>query len=153
LLIEKRTLRLRWLILICGIILLSLAWLRGEAIDALLALGLGLSGGFVLDWLGIKKLRLWDYPRQPFLGLKYFIIALPDWGVIGMTINLLWNLIEIPLLAFIAVAVVIFLTHDLPNLLTRSWQYHAPMWLVAIGWGIFILSFRILSTTLSSIIS
>ena len=150
-LIEKRTLRLRWLILICGIILLSLAWLRGEAIDALLALGLGLSGGFVLDWLGIKKLHLWDYPRQPFPEPRYFLIALPDWGVIGMTINLLWNWIEIPWLALITIAVVIFLTHDLPNLITRSWTYHAPTWLVAIGWGIFILSFRALCWFLKSI--
>jgi hypothetical protein len=149
---EKETLRLRWLILTCGIIFLSIAWLRKEVIDAVIALGLGLSSGFVLDWLGIKKLHLWDYPRQPFLGLKYFIIALPDWGVIGLTINLFWNWIETPWLAFVVVAVVLFLTHDFPNLITRSWHYNAPIWLVAIGWIFFILSFRTLCCFLKSIL-
>jgi len=136
--------RLRWLILIYGIVLLLIAGLREEIMDAVLAFCLGVSSGFLVDWLGIKKLEFWDYPRQPFLGLRYFAITLPDWGVIGMMINLLWNWIEASWLSFIAVTIAIFLTHDLPNLKTKSWNYYAPLWLVVAGWLIFILLSRVL---------
>jgi hypothetical protein len=136
--------RLRWLILLTGIILSSIAYLRNEIINASVAFGLGISIGFFVDWLGIRKLRFWDYPREPFLGMRYFIIALPDWGLIGMIVNLLWDWIENPCLAFMAVIAVLFLTHDLPNLKTKSWRYYAPIWLVAIGWVIFIVFLRVL---------
>lgn len=135
--------KLRWLILLCGIVLLLIAWLRGETIDAAIAFSLGAFAGFFIDWLGMKVLRFWDYPRQPFLHWKYLVIALPDWGVIGMMINLLWNWVETPWLAFPVVVVALFVTHDLPNLKTKSWHYYVPMWFAVTGWLGFILLSRV----------
>ncbi len=140
--------KLRWLILICGIILFLIAWLRGEIIDVAIAFGLGIFAGFFIDWLGMKVFRFWDYPRQPFLHWKYFVIALPDWGVIGMIINLLWNWVENPWLAFPVVVTALFITHDFPNLKTKSWNYNVPIWLAVIGWLGATLGFRVVFVAL-----
>jgi len=48
---EKENLRLRWLILTCGIIFLLIALLRKETIVVVVALGLACFSGLVLGWL------------------------------------------------------------------------------------------------------
>ena len=135
--------RLRWLIWLCGIVLCLVSWSKGEIIDAAIAFSLGISIGFFVDWIGMKKLRFWDYPRQPFMGRRYFFIALPDWGLIAMIINLLWNWIENSWMAFPVVVAALFVTHDLPNLKTKSWNYFVPTWLAVVGWLGAILFFRV----------
>jgi len=141
--------RLRWLIWVSGIALLMIAWTKGEIIEAGIAFSLGVSIGFFINWLGMRKFRFWDYPRQPFLGRRYFLITLPDWGLIGMIINLLWNWVETPWLAFPVVAIALFLTHDLPNLKTKSWNYYVPKWLAVLGWLLAILGFRVIFVAVS----
>lgn len=135
--------RMRWLILTCGIILFLIAGLSGGIRSAIIAFGLGIISGFFVDWLGIKKFRFWNYSRQRFLSPNYFIFALPDWGVISLIINFIWNWLQISWLSFAVVAGVLFVTHDLPNLKTKSWHYYAPLWLVIIGWIVYILAIRI----------
>lgn len=135
--------RMRWIILACGVVLFSTAGFYGKIREATIAFSIGLISGFFLDWLGIKKFRFWTYPRQKFLTINYFILALPDWGVISQMINLIWDWLKDPWLSFVVVAIVIFITHDLPNLKTKSWNYFAPKWLVVSGWMVYILITRI----------
>jgi len=134
---------MRWFALTCGFLLFPVAYFQGEIREAMIAFLLGMFCGFSLDLFGVGRLHLWNYPRQPFLGKKYFAFVVPAWGVFGMQINLLWNWLEIPWLTFIVLTVGLFAMYEIPNLKTGSWQYQSSMRLVGIGWWPLILYFRI----------
>ena len=134
-------LKIRWLMLLFGIAVLFPAILREEIKYAAVAFIIGILYGLLIDLVGVKVMRLWKYTGQQ---KQYFMITVPCWGTFSMAINLVWNWIGEPWLAFIAIIVGLFVFLELPNLKTRSWTYNAPMWLVGIGWIPLILSFRVL---------
>jgi hypothetical protein len=136
--------KIRWLIWMCGIVFLFIAYLRGAMIDVATAFILGSCAGFFIDWLGVKIMHLWRYPRQPFLGGKYFAIVVPAWGIFGVAVNFLWDWIGVSWLAILSITTALFLLHELPNLKTRSWEYSVPMWLVGCGWVPLIIFFRLI---------
>ncbi len=136
--------RWRWLGLIIGISLLSTAIARGELREAGIAFLVGAVGGLIVDALGIKWLRLWEFPRQPFFSKKYFAFITTGWGIFGMMVNLLWNWCDINpwWLALLFSTVILFLICELPNFLTKSWIYKAPWWSIVAGWFPLVLSLR-----------
>lgn len=142
---KQKELEMRWFILLWSIVLICLVFLRGEIIRAVLSFGIGVFVGFLVDCLGVGYLKQWRYPRQEFLKKEYFIIVVPAWGVFGATINLLWNWLGVTEIAsFIIITVSLLLVHELPNFKTKSWEYHASMWLVCLGWFPLILVLRVL---------
>lgn len=134
-------LKIRWLMLALGIGVLFPTILKGEIGYALIAFLCGMIYGLLIDLLGTKMIGLWQYTGQQ---KEYFIITVPCWGIFSMAVNLIWNWIEVPWLAFIAISIGLFLFLEVPNLKTRSWVYKVPVWLVVIGWIPLILSFRVL---------
>lgn len=104
---------------------------------------LGFLGGFLIDILGVKIMKLWKYPRQEFLTIKYFAIVLPAWGVFSVAINLVWGwLFKEFFIAVTTITLILFLIHELPNLKTDSWEYYTPTWLVVLGWPPLVIVFR-----------
>ena len=132
--------KIRWFMLVLGMGMLIPTILRQELWCAIIAFVLGLPCGLMIDFIGSKILKLWDYNGGFALG--YFLITLPCWGIFSMTVNLLWNWIRKPW-AFIIIAIVLFGYLELPNLETKSWSYSVPLWFVAIGWFPLVLGFRI----------
>ncbi len=131
--------RIRWFMLVLGIAMLVLAILRQDLWCAVVAFVLGLIYGPMIDLIGSKIMKLWKYNGG--FGPGYFLITVPCWGVFSMTINLLWDWIRSPWLAFLML-ICLFTYLELPNLKTKSWAYSVPLWLVAIGWIPLVLSFR-----------
>lgn len=135
---------MRWFALCCGIVLFLIALRRGETNEALIAFIVGGISGFILDIVGVKILHFWKYPRQPFPRRKYLAIVVPAWGVFGMTINLLWDWIDISWLAFCLLTAGLVFIYEAPNLWTKSWEYNgSPRWLIGTGWLLMIIYFRL----------
>lgn len=138
---ERQMIQIRWIMLVLGIAVLLPAIFRGEIRYAIISFVIGMICGLLIDLVGVNLMHLWEYSGSKVV---YYMITVPCWGIFGMSINLLWNWIKLPWLAFIVITVGLFLLMEAPNLQTRSWIYHAPTWLVIIGWIPLILSFRIL---------
>lgn len=146
---EKRAI-LRWPVFALGVTLFIFALTRGEIKEVLLSFVIGVSGGFVLDCIGVATLKLWIYTKQEFLSKSYFGVVIPAWGILGMAINLIWNWVhvsEIGIFSFITLG--LFILHEIPNLKTESWKYSVPMWMVIPGWLPLVLGVRIIFLTLS----
>ena len=124
--------------LFLGIAIVILAIFLEEMQYAIVAFLIGLPYGLLIDFVGVR-LRLWKYGGSKW---EYFLITVPCWGVFSMTINLLWDWIKNPWLAFPIIAIGLFSYLELPNLKTKSWTYSVPLWFVAIGWIPLVLSFR-----------
>jgi hypothetical protein len=143
--------RVRWLVLGLGTLILTVAYSRGELRDFWIAFGIGITIGFLIDLFGIRA-KLWHYYRQPFLSWKYFLIAIPAWGILAAAINLTWDWMTgwlglslgKTILVFVIITFALLLFHELPNLLFRSWKYNAPSWLVIAGWFPMVFSFRLI---------
>jgi hypothetical protein len=146
-------LKIRWLIFTLGAILVFVAILLGDIANAAINFGIGVILGLLIDLVGIKLARrvlninLWQYTRTRFPTRQYFTVVLPCWGVLVMSINLICDWFTeyttvVPWIVLIAVIVVLFSFHELINLKTKSWEYNAPMWLVAIGWPLLVLFIR-----------
>jgi len=137
--------RFRWIILSVGIVLFSIAFLRRETMFAFLSFTIGALGGFAIDYLGIKALKLWTYPRQKFLKKEYFMLVIPGWGVFGMMVNLplSWiqssNEIALPMLMLS-----LFAFCELPNIKIGTWKYNAPIWLIALCWIPLVVCYRLI---------
>ena len=131
--------KIRWPMLLCGIIFLFLAYWQKELTLAIVSFLVGMTVGFSLDLVGVKKLGLWNYPRQSFMGKHYFGIVVPAWGIFGMSLNLILNWF---VMSWTVIAIIFLVLYELSNLRTRSWQYHTPHWLVVIGWFPLVLVFR-----------
>ena len=135
-------LRTRWFYFPGGLLLLAFAYPRGEVKEAVLAFILGAAGGFALDYIGVAKLHLWQYPRQPFGSFKYFAITVSCWGIFNMAVNLFWDRTGAFWLAFLVVTIVFLIVHEFPNTKMQSWTYSVPLWVVGVGWIPLILVFR-----------
>lgn len=135
--------KFRWIILSVGIVLFSIAFFRREIMVAFLSFTIGALGGFAIDYLGIKALKLWTYPRQEFLKKEYFMLIIPGWGVFGMMVNLplSWiqasNEIALPMLTLS-----LFAFCELPNIKIGCWKYNAPIWLIALCWIPLVICYR-----------
>jgi len=128
--------------LLIGIALFLAASSRGEIKEAAIAFAIGIFSGFIIDYVGVGKLHLWYYPRQPFPGMRHFAFVVLSWGVFAMTINLIWNWIDNFGIVLGALFLGQFAAYEAVNLITKSWKYYAPAWLVLIGWFPLVLSFR-----------
>jgi len=135
----------------CAIGLLCLAYLKGELREAGIAFAIGTVSGFFIDFVGIKWLRFWEYTRHPFLSVKYFTIVIPCWGIFGALVNLIWNLMDgfEPWLAFVVLTVALLVFWEALNLITRTWKYNIPIWLMMVGWFPLIFFLRLLFVILS----
>jgi SNF family Na+-dependent transporter len=102
----------------------------------------GMVGGLIIDSIGVN-FGYYYFPREPIYSLSYFVIVLPCWGVFGMLVNYLWGkwgkrklwlemiVTYCPLLVF----------YEGANILTRSWVYTVPYYVVLAGWIPLILTF------------
>lgn len=104
----------------------------------LLGIGAGAIGGLCVEYTGVKIVKLWGYAGG---GLPIWAI-LRGWGETGaMTVvAALW--IPHPIIALFAGLLFPLLAFELPNIRTKGWNYHAPSWLVVVGWGITVFSFQ-----------
>jgi len=95
----------------------------------------GMAGGFIIDCIGISA-GYYYFPRQPFLSIEYFAIVIPCWGVFGLLLNTMWNLLgKDKFWQGMAVTLVpLFAFYEGTNLLTQSWVYTTPFYIVALGW-------------------
>lgn len=95
----------------------------------------GMAGGFIIDCIGIGA-GYYYFPRQPFLSAEYFAIVIPCWGVFGLLLNTMWNLLgKDKFWQGMAVTLVpLFAFYEGTNLLTQSWVYTTPFHAVALGW-------------------
>ena len=95
----------------------------------------GMVGGFIIDYIGITA-GYYYFPRQPYLGLSYFLIVIPCWGVFGLLINCLWNWVgKEKFIRGTAVTLFpLFALYEGSNLLTGSWVYTTPFYAIALGW-------------------
>ena len=125
--------------LFLGIGILLPAIFRGDLKHAFIAFLVGLIYGSLIDFVGVLLIPLWKYATSKWV---YFLITVPCWGIFSMTVNLLWDWIQNPWLAFSIIVIGLFAYLELPNLKTRSWTYSVPLWFVAVGWIPLVLSFR-----------
>ena len=137
-------LRFRWLMLMAGIVLFLVALHNGDINKALSAFIIGVAGGFFIDCVGCGILHFWEYPRQPFPGVKHIFIVLPSWGIFSITINLLWDGVRNPWLIFVLLFFVQMTIYEAVNKKTESWIYFTPAWLVIVGWFPLVISLRLL---------
>jgi len=145
--------RIRWPIFCLGIILTILAINWGEITQALLSFLIGVVGGFLMDCLGVAKLKLWYYTKQPFLSKSYFGVVIPCWGIFAMTIDLLWDRIPLSeITTFSFMTLLLFSIYELPNLKTKSWKYSVSMKIVSLGWLPLVYGTRIIFLLLSSLL-
>jgi len=95
----------------------------------------GMVGGFIIDCIGIDA-GFYYFPRQPFLSLDYFLIVIPCWGVFGLLLNCLWGWFgKEQFLRSMAVSILpMFFFYEGSNLITGSWIYTVPFYVVALGW-------------------
>ena len=144
---------IRWPIFALGLILVFFALNKGEIKEAIISFVIGASGGFLLDCIGVAKLKLWFYTKQPFLSKPYFAIVIPAWGIFSMTVNLLWDKIPFPeITSFSLLTLGLFSLHEIPNLKTESWKYSVSMKVVVPGWLSLVWGTRILFLFLSLLI-
>lgn len=102
--------------------------------------------GYAIDWLGMAKLKLWVYSRQPFNKGSYYALVVTGWAILGVAINQFWNcchsLIDFEpsislaerIITFAAVYLIFVGLCEIPNLKTKTWTYNASWRLVLIGW-------------------
>jgi len=133
----------RWIILSVAIALFSVAFLRGEKMVVFLSFTIGALGGFAVDYIGIKILKCWTYPRQEFLKKEYFALVIPGWGVFGMMVNLPLSWIPGSNAITILILLISLLAFcELPNIKIGCWKYTAPTWLIVLGWIPLVLCYR-----------
>jgi hypothetical protein len=144
---------IRYPIFALGIMIAIFALLKGEIKEATISFSIGALGGFILDCIGVAKLKLWYYTKQPFLSKSYFAIVIPAWGIFSMAVNLLWNKIPFPeIITFSLLTLGLFSLHEIPNLKTSSWKYSVSMKVVVPGWVPLVWGVRIIFLLLQPLI-
>lgn len=95
----------------------------------------GMVGGLIVDSIGVNA-GYYYFPRQPLYSLNYWLIVIPAWGVFGLTLNILWN--QVSRAKFVRGTLIttpaLFLWYEGTNLVTNSWVYTVPLWVVVMGW-------------------
>ena len=136
-------LKIRWLMLVLGILVVIPAIAKGESQNVIIAFVIGmLYAVIIIDPLGVKVFRFWKYAGTT---KTYIFATVPCWGIFGILINIPWDWMHNhQWLAFSVITISLFLLMEMPNLRTKSWEYSVPLWLVAIGWIPLILSYRFL---------
>ena len=143
---NRKAFKWRWINLVLGLMLFSVACLRGEAENAYLSFIVGAIGGLLIDFIGVKQLNLYAYPGQKFFTQDYLCIVIPSWGVFGMLINLPWNWFlnkEIEFVSLTLFTIILIILFELSNLKSKSWEYYIPAWIVFIGWVPMVIALRI----------
>ena len=144
--------RYRWIQLALLVSLISwlIIWIPQDLSKAAVVFPIFCVMGVAIDWLGITKFHLWDYPRQPFRGVAYYILVASSWGLLSVTVNQFWNWLHnwlvisvglLPgsysvekILALLIVYLVFVGGTELPNLKTKTWIYNASWGMVLTGW-------------------
>lgn len=147
---EGNRFKFRWFIPIWFVLIFLLKELIEPRV-AIFSFFVGMLSGFILD-IFAHWLKLWSYPRQPFLSKNYFLLVIPAWGVFGSQVNVIWNLlreywINIEWLSGVTITTVflafsLFTLYEIPNLYRKSWQYSVSLINVLPGWILLILFFR-----------
>jgi hypothetical protein len=144
----KAAARFRWIQIALFIILA--AWLATvnpqEISRSILVFPVFGAMGYAIDWLGMAKLKLWEYPRQPFKKSSYYALVVTGWAILSIAINQFWNWCWTSIayspsvdftnrvLIFTVVYAVFVGLCEIPNFKTKTWTYNAPWWLILIGW-------------------
>ena len=95
----------------------------------------GMIGGLIIDSIGVNA-GFYSFARAPIYSLSYFGIVVPCWGVFGALINYLWRTVgrDRFLRASVIVIPLLFTFYEGLNLLTGSWTYYLPWYIVAPCW-------------------
>ncbi|GEM_PF-4988737 len=104
----------------------------------LFGLGAGTTGGLLIEYIGVRVIRLWDYAGG---GLPVRVI-LRGWGETGAVAVIAIQWIPHFGIALLAGFLFPLLIFELPNIRAKGWSYHAPSWIVIMGWGITTSSFQ-----------
>ena len=131
----------RWLSLIVFIVLLTIiafydkdTWRRKISRYGMM-FSEGMVGGLIIDSIGVNA-GYYYFPRQPLYSLEYWTIVIPCWGVFGLFLNCLWEWVGKDKLIRGALVTIptLFFWYEGTNLLTNSWVYTTPSYVVALGW-------------------
>lgn len=95
----------------------------------------GMVGGLIIDSIGVNS-GYYYFPRQPLYSLNYWIIVIPCWGVFGLFLNYLWQRLgkEKVFRGAMVTLPILFGFYEGSNLITGSWIYTAPFYVVVLGW-------------------
>lgn len=95
----------------------------------------GMVGGLIIDSIGVNA-GYYYFPRQPLYSLEYWTIVIPCWGVFSLSLDYLWRVVGKN--KFIRGTIVtiptLFMWYEGSNLLTYSWVYTVPSYVVVLGW-------------------
>lgn len=132
----------RWLALMVFVVLLSIILYRDNEMtlkNKFRYYGVmfleGMVGGIIIDGIGVNA-GYYFFPRQPLYSLNYFLVVVPCWGVFGMLLNCLWDWFgKDKFIRSMAVSVLpLFIFYEGANIITQSWIYMTPFYVVAVGW-------------------
>ena len=131
---------MRWIALAAFIVLLILS--RRDLRHLGIVFIEGMVGGLIIDAVGVN-LGYYAFPRQPLYSLSYFAIVMPCWGVFGVLIDYFWKKLgkEKFLRASAIIVPLLFASYEGLNLLTGSWVYHLPWYVIAPCWLPLIYTF------------
>lgn len=95
----------------------------------------GMVGGLIIDSIGVNA-GYYYFPRQPLYSLNYWLLVIPCWGVFGLLLNCLWDWLgKDRFIRSMMVSIVpLFIFYEGSNLITGSWIYTAPFYVVVLGW-------------------
>jgi hypothetical protein len=95
----------------------------------------GMVGGLIIDSIGVNA-GYYTFPRQSLYSLDYWLIVIPCWGVFGLLLNCLWDWFgKEKFLRSMAVSILpLFIFYEGSNLITGSWVYNVPFYVVLLGW-------------------
>lgn len=135
---------MRWIGLVCFIILAYHIYQRRMVGRFVIALCAGAAIGLTLDYFLGYKLGLWYFPRQEYWTVSYWAIVLPSWAVFGALINMPWDMWQSKKWWFKVGVLSLALAscYEVVNLVTGSWIYDFPTWGIAIGWLPLLFTYR-----------
>ncbi len=95
----------------------------------------GMVGGLIIDSIGVNA-GYYYFPRQPLYSLEYWAIVIPAWGVFGLFLNCLWQWVggDKVIRGAMVTLPILFSFYEGSNLITGSWVYTTPFYVVALGW-------------------
>ena len=143
--------QIRWIMLVLGVAVLIVAIAKRELKPASISFLIGVITGFVVD----SVLMNWHLREYPGPTIIWWTITLPCWGALSMTINVVWDRFHWrsnQWLILFGITATLAILLELPNIMTESWVYHAPIWLIILGWPLVVYGFRVARISICSYI-
>src|SRR3989344_5447902 len=132
---------MKWVGLIMLIVTIWLAIKSNQLKDALVSFIVGSLYGFSLDVVVGSYMGTWSYVH-PIWSFRYFLLVVPGWGIFGMTINIIWNIMKNkPWMVLLNITAGLIVLLEGVNFLTKTWTYYVPLWIMVIGWFPLVLTY------------